>query len=420
MKMAEDRLSDNKFLLLLLLITVCALFLRIYGLSAVPLSSDDLQVISTASTYMERGHFGQTMWQHPKLRNILVYWSLQLFSGSVWGLKGVSLACGVLAVPMVGLVTRRIFNSTAAALLAAFFMAVDPLHIDFSRQAVQEVYMPFFTIVGIYGVLRYETGKGPFWLLLSGLCFGLGVAAKWYVAFPLAVALAFLAWNCLKERRTGAGWAEALFLFSVLVILPLTVYLLSYYPCFLRSGSSLSEWLYGQRLMHAETVTHAGFSPYDMELDHSPSHWFVKPVAYADFILGSGRPWVLLAIPNPLVWLLTLPAVGYLVYRGLRERQGGWLFLAALFGFSYLPLLVSSRPIWVHTSFAVLPFAFMATAFSLTDLLKEKRERKIALAAYLVLVVIVSVPLYFLATGKGEDIPLLRPVMELYRPAAEK
>ncbi len=301
-------------------------------------------------------------------------------------------------------------------------MAIDPLHIDFSRQAVQEDYMPFFFIPAVYAALRYEDGESPLWLVLSGLCFGLGVASKWYVAFPLIVTFAFLAWKGLSDRllRVSQKANEIVFLCAVLVLLPASVYLLTYFPWFHHQGFDLSEWLSMQRLTYMETVTHSGFSPYDMELDHYPSHWFVKPVAYADFIFGEGRPWVLLAIPNPLVWLLTLPAMTYLGYRGVREKNRRFLFLSALFWCSYIPLLAAQRPIWVHTSFSVLPFAFMATAFLLTEMMAGKRGRKIALAIYLLVVTVTSVPLYLLTIGRGEDIPPLRAVVELYRPAAEK
>ena len=342
--MGEGRPDNTRFLLWLALLTLAALCLRIYGLAGVPPSEDELQVISSATNYMEQGHFGQTMWQHPKLRNILVYWSISLFGGSIWGLKAISLSFGVASVPLVGLITRRIFNSAAAALFASFFMAIDPLHIDFSRQAVQEVYMPFFFIPAIYAALCYSDRENTLMLMLSGVFFGLGVASKWYVAFPLVVTYFFLAWKACREPRLSSGQRllELVHLSAALVLLPAMVYLLTYLPWFYHQGFDLSEWFSVQHLTYLETVAHSGFNPYDLELDHSPSHWFIKPVAYADFIFGEGKPWILLAIPNPFVWLLTIPSVGYLLYRGVKEKKQRYLYLTALFMFSYLPLLLAS------------------------------------------------------------------------------
>lgn len=413
--------TGRRYLLVMFLLTLCGLLVRLYGLWDVPPSDDDLQVVSSALDYMERGEFGVTMWQHPKLRNILVYYSLQLFGGSIWGLKAVSLSFGTLSIPIVGMITRQITASRSAALLSALFMVIDPLHIDFSRQAVQEVHMPFFFLPAIYLILLSRERNNPWLLPFSGVLYGLGIASKWYVIFPLTVGLLLVVrdeWG--KTAGSPAGRINSLcYVAAVFVLLPATVYILTYYPWFER-GYGINGWLTMQKLMFHETVSHSGFSSYDMELDHNPLHWFIKPVAYADFIPDQRHPWILLAIPNPLVWLLTLPAIGYLMLRAFREKNIRYYFLAALFWASYLPLALSSRPIWVHTSFAVAPFAFMATAFFLTEIFKGKRWRKTALAAYLLLVIVASVPLYFLAIGRGEVIPFLRPVLELYRPASEK
>ena len=66
-------------------ITLWALFLNGFQLSRQPVSEDDYYVALSAINYMESGQLGPTMWNHPCLRNILVYYALHMFGTGVLG-----------------------------------------------------------------------------------------------------------------------------------------------------------------------------------------------------------------------------------------------------------------------------------------------------------------------------------------------
>lgn len=401
-------------------LTFLAAFLRFYGLSAQPLSADDHSVGVSAWNYMERGVLGPTMWNHPPLRNILVYLSASAFGEGAWGLKLVSFSLGVLSIPALFLAARRIFGSAKIALLAAFFLAIDPLHVDFSRQAVHEVYMMFFSLAGIYLALTYRDGGKPLWLIVSGAMFGAGLSSKWYVLFPLAATFGLLIHDALTRPAAAKRekYAGLVFISAALIALPLTLYLLAFIPWFQR-GYDLADWVALQHSLYAETAAHQGYNPYGFEIDHKAYLWFVKPVAFADFIISGGRPVVLLGISNFLVWLFTLPSIIYIAYKGVREKTAGYNYLLALFAFSYAPLIITSRPIWAHTAFSVIPYAFMAIAYCLHEFIGGKKNGKIIASAYLLAVVLMTCPLYLLAIGKGLEYEWLRPIVLLYKPSYE-
>lgn len=402
----------------LALITAVGMALRFYGIPGQPLTDDDIGVMVSASNYMETGHLGPTMWNHPPLRNIFVYWFLGLFGDSVWGLKFASLILGSLTVPLLGMAALMLLKRKDAALLAAMLLAVDSLHIDFSRQAVHEVYMAFFSLAGI--CLAVGRGAGLLPLVLSGLCFGLGLSSKWYVAFSLLATYAFLIYRLSKEQEAGFNekLSSLVFMTASLAVIPVVVYSLSFLPWFER-GYGFSDWLFLQRSMSGETVAHEGYNPYGFEIDHKAYLWFIKPVAFADLARGEGGVGILLGISNPLVWLLTLPSTVYLFRRGMREGNAGAVFVSGLFWFTYVPFLIAGRPIWAHSAFSVLPMAFMAIAYALTSPIEGKRHGQKALLAYVVLVLVASVPLYLLAVGKGLDLEWLRPLVMLYKPSYE-
>lgn len=412
-------MERHDMLVPLAVITLLGFALRVYGLSAQPLSADDIAVALTAMNYAEMGNLGPTMWNHPNLRSLLVYFALVIFGPGVWGMKIVSLTLGTLSIPVLGLTAKRILNDHKAALLAAFFLATDALHIDFSRQAINEVYMMFFSLCGILLALKFSEGRKTAWLIFSGIMFGLGIASKWYAAFPLWITASYLVYGVWKGRQDESKTSVTLFIFSALLILPLLVYLLTYIP-WMHHGYGIADWLSLQKSMSLETATHGGYNLFRLDFDHKAYLWFLKPVAFGDIVFTESTPVLLLGISNPLVWLLALPSTLYLLYRGTKAKTAHYVYLVLLFWLSYIPFLLAARPIWAHTAFSVIPFAFMAISFSIFSVLDNKRYRRNVLIAYLCSVVAATIPLYILAIGKGYETDYLRPIVESYRPQNDR
>ena len=415
----HETVLDRRFPLSVWALSLAAFLLRILWLPSQPPSVDDFSVAITAINYVESGQLGPTMWNHPGLRNLLVYWSMQLFGSGVVGVKGWCVLFGTLSVPLLALVARRLTGSAAAALIAALLWTVEPLAIDFSRQGINDIYLAFFPLLAIWCALRYEEGRNPWWLVASGTAFGLGLASKWSVVFPLAVTGGLLCLHLFRKRSGGSLLVARLsFLACSLVILPLTVYLLTFYPWFGR-GYSLFEWPILQKAMYHETKLHTGYHT-TLQGDHRAWEWFVRPVTYQEtfFVRTNDQEptrepsveenaVILLAVANPLVWLLILPATAWTAWRGIRTRNRMLCYMAALFVITYLPFALAPRPIWVNTAVAVLPFAFMILGHALWDNLGGSRARRWKLVIYLAAVLISTAPLYLLAIDKGLRIPFL-------------
>jgi len=419
----NNDMTRQKTLWMLALITLLALFLNCFQLGSQPVSEDDYYVALSAINYTESGQLGPTMWNHPCLRNIIVYWFLRAFGTGVLGAKGVSLLLGTLCTPLIGLVTQRLFKNNRIALIAALLWAVDAMVIDFSRQGINDIYLAFFPLAAIYLFFRFRESGNQAWLLGSGICFGLGLASKWSSLFPQLVTFTLLVVSIHKEtkgflsqRLVRYGHAAVL-----LLLVPLLVYLLTFIPWFSR-GYSLAEWPALQWSMYRETSQHVGYKPKPWDdRDNKAYKWFVVPSVFVDPFMNMDSPdggkmlpkfedsaTVVLGVANPLVWLLVLPAIGFVLRRGIRERDEGALYLAALFLITYLPFVLSPRPIWMNTSLTVLPYAIMAVACFVWSLAGCFRRAQLILALYLLAVLVVASPLYLLACGKGMRIPVMK------------
>jgi len=405
-------------------ITLFALFLNGFQLSSQPVSEDDLFVTLSAINYMESGQLGPTMWNHPCLRNILVYWSLLAFGTGVLGAKGVSLLLGTLCTPLIGLVSLRIFKDYCIALIAAVLWACDALVVEFSRQGINDIYLAFFPLAAIYLYFRFRESGNQGWLIGSGLCFGCGLASKWSALFPMLVTFVFLVVAINKEIEGPSRERFVRYFHAVVVLLflPVLIYLLTFMPWFGR-GYSLSEWPALQRSMFLETSQHVGYKPKPWDdRDNRAYKWFIMPSVFVDPFINMDRAseneretpsfdkgvTVVLGYANPLVWLLVLPALFQLLRSGIRERDEGLCYLSGLFLMAYLPLVVSGRPIWMNTSLSVLPYAIMAVAWLVWTVAARFKSRQRAVGVYLLLVLAVAAPLYLLAIGKGTRIPVLR------------
>lgn len=417
-------------------------FLRLYGIPSQPPLSDEVQVAFSALHYMENGQFGPTMWYHPNLRNIIVYWSGKAFGYGPYALRSISLLAGILSIPVAGLLLYSLTRNRTASVSTALLLTVDQVHITFSRQAIQEAWTMFFFLLGtLLAVLYFKgvsavpflLGKGgdkedkpqregsaALMLIFSGLSFGLGIASKFHSLFPLFVCLGagmFFSW---KERSPSKG----ILIICCLVLIPSLVYFLTYIPWFGR-GYGITDWIEMQRVVLTKMMTHTG-NPMDQIIDTKAWQWFLRPMGYANFVHFDGKPFVTIAFSNPFVWTLVLPSTGFIMASLLRresiisyERNGTW-FILILFIAAYLPLALSPRPLWLLSSLATLPFALMVVSLAITRLSQAAVWGKKALAVYIAIVVLSSLALYPMAVGKGKHYGYLNSIAERFRPPFER
>ena len=108
---------------------------------------------------------------HGPLHFYTLFASQALFGRNLWALRLPTVLIGTAAVALV-FAFRRFFGFRAVA-CAALFLAVSPGMVFYSRYAIHEMWLPFFTLLAIYGglgIARDDACKRDAW------CFGLGVA----------------------------------------------------------------------------------------------------------------------------------------------------------------------------------------------------------------------------------------------------
>jgi 4-amino-4-deoxy-L-arabinose transferase-like glycosyltransferase len=395
--------ADRRLGIVLAAATLVALALRAWGLTDQPVHGDDLLAGATARNFVEFGWPGPTMWHHPRLRDLLVHWSVGALGANPWGLKVWSVLVGTLCVPATGYLVWLVGGSRMGAILAAAIVAVDPLHVDFSRQAINDVYVSFFPVAAIVALLVYANRRRPWQIVVSGLLLALGMASKWSAAFPFASAAALTLPAVVAEAGSRrARVAELSLEFSALVLLPAGVYVLSFWPWFGR-GHDLLEFVRFQRAMGAMAASTTGYAG-SMAAGYQGYligawRWVVQPVWWVDSIPpapGGGSILYLTGVGNPLTWLATLPAAGWSAWRWFRSRDRAAGYLLILWLAAYLPFVLVQRPIWANAAVIVVPFWAALVGLAAAHLWERSR---ILVTAWAALAVLVSLLLWFPVTG---------------------
>jgi len=398
---------------------ILSFLLRCYDLSAQPATDDDAGMASSATNYLLSGMFGQIMQYHPPLRNLLVYLSGKIFGAySAWGLKGPAVLTGSLTVPVVGYLAYSLFGNKRIAYLSAFFLCVDPLHINASRQVIQEASTTFFISLGILASVHGIRKDRIVWLYLSGAFFGLAAASKWHGLFPWAVSAgAYLAYPYFKPLAEGGRYplARILTFTAAYVAIPIAVYTAAYIPWFDR-GHSLAEFLGLQLSLVKYQYLHKGTEYNEFMVPKRAYQWFLRPVPWFDFAFVQGRASVGIAMGNFLVWGLTLPSLYYCIRTWIREKRFELGYVIALFLAAYLPMVLTTRGIWVLLATPTILLAFILSAYALSGLIDAGRISRRLLASYVVVVVMLSAVMYPMSIFKALDYPWTKALAELYTP----
>lgn len=181
----------------------------------------------------------------------LIAFSYSIFGVTMMGLKFPSIVFGTLSVLGTYLITKELFRSRRAGLMAAFFVAFSFWSINFSRIAFRAIMLPtilsfsfYYIFVGLrtYRGLSIKRGilQNYFYFALAGFIFGIGLHT--YIAFriaPVILAILFLALFITKKHFIRDYWIQGL-IFIAFAFVSMAPILLTFkaHPEYLSSRSA--------------------------------------------------------------------------------------------------------------------------------------------------------------------------------------
>lgn len=374
---------------------------------------------------------------HPPLGKWMIALGLQVFGAEdTVGWRISTAVVGILAVFLLVIIARKLFNSTLLATIAGGLFAIDGHAIVMSRTALLDNFVMIFTLLGFGAILldrtqsagrlslwlarRADAGRGidwgpalwwrP-WLLTAGILFGAATAVKWSgLYFLAAFAVYSLVVDAVARRAAGVPfWISGTIFkqgpvtFLLTIPLALATYLASWTGWFVTREGYYRNWAevpgnaatgFFSWVPHSvQSFLHYQASVYDFNVNEHSAHpysanpfgwlFLLRPTAF--YYVGQARGQsgcsfsscaeYVTSIANPILWWAATAALFYLVYRLVRyrERRVGLILMGMVAG--YLPwLLYSNRTIFQFYAIVFEPYMILGLVFVIGLILGTRHD----------------------------------------------
>ena len=242
-----------------------------------------------------------------------------------------------------------------------------------------------------------------------------GAQAGWPVWIMLGVAAVLVlwrAWRSVRDPRSDARWFEPAemggfawsWVGACLIVIPLTVYGLSYIP-YLQLGH---DWAiaggpgYGWSVdeLHSQMF---GYH-FNLQAGHdSASPWWswplaLKPTWFFNANYDADQVAVIYNGGNPLLFWAGIPALAACAVLAWKRRSMGLVLVVAAFAFQYIPWIRIERATFAYHYLTAVIFAMIAVAYIVDELLRRPAWRDLAIG-YLALVVLAGVLIFPLGSA---------------------
>ncbi len=174
-------------------------------------------------------------WVHPPTAKLLIAIGVAVFGYEPWAWRLPAALAGIALAPVFFFFARRVLRTERAALLATVLLLADGVYLVQSRTAMTNIFAVLFQLAAAFRWCRSvleDRASGPATWLLFGTFLGLALSTRWTSLWAAGfLGLVFLV---VRGRRLLRPRELALLLVAF-VVLPVSLYVLSY-------GPLLAQW----------------------------------------------------------------------------------------------------------------------------------------------------------------------------------
>lgn len=201
----------------------------------------------TNSTYFDEIYHARTAFEnlegvypyeisHPPLGKLIIAIGISLFGMTPFGWRFSGALIGVLMLPVMYMLLKRMFASTRICACATAIFAFDFMHFAQTRIATIDSYAVFFILLMYLFMYMYITEGRWRDLALSGLFFGIGAACKWTCFYAGAGLAVIWLMHWIRNFELKAFLKNCAFCVVFFIIVPAMIYYVSYFPYGQASG----------------------------------------------------------------------------------------------------------------------------------------------------------------------------------------
>ena len=351
---------------------------------------------------------------HPPVGKWLIASGIKLFGDNEFGWRFASAVFGTLLILLFARLVHVLFYSPLLTALAAALMALDGLLLVHSRTALLDLFLTFFTLLG---VLLWHRNRH----IWAGIAFGLAIGCKWSAIYFVAIIGLVAVYRILIAHDIRKTLKPIAAKFAQYGLLPVFVYTLTWAGWFMSdrgwsrqsSKNPLSSWIH----YHSEMLNfHTGLTathPYQA----NPWSWLImgRPTSFFyDSPKGCSAEncaQEVLALGTPLLWwvgsIAIAVVVGYWIKSLINHRIDNAANLVVLgLAAGYLPwFAMQQRTVFTFYAIIIEPFLILAIVYCAKLLLASGLKPVISQSIVGgVLALIVVCFLYFLPLFTGQII----------------
>lgn len=330
---------------------------------------------------------------HPPLGKYIISLGILMFGLNPFGWRFMGTLFGVLMLPVLYHLTKRLFGQSWLSAFSTALFALDFMHFTQTRLATIDTYAVFFILL-MYDAMvcfvqkdlltcRMRECLVP--LGLSGVLFGLGAASKWTVIYGGAgLAVLFFAKlivtikSAWKEKEPRAlVWKRSiqlcLWCLLLFVAIPFGIYFASYLPMTMLPHNVDNIWgnfwNYQTNMFNYHSqlqATHPFSSPW--------YEWPVikRPIWYSSENLADGAISTIVCLGNPFIWWLGLAAMLCMLVVWLRKPRMLPGIILTGYASVYVPWMLVPRLTFIYHYFTAVPFIILAITWFAYWLVYEK------------------------------------------------
>ena len=309
---------------------------------------------------------------HPPVGKWLIASGIKLFGDNEFGWRFASAVFGTLLILLFARLVHVLFYSPLLTALGAVLMALDGLLLVHSRTALLDLFLTFFTLLGVFLWHRNRH-------IWAGIAFGLAIGCKWSAIYFVAIIGLIAVYRVLIAHDIRKTLKPIAAKFAQYGLIPVFVYTLTWTGWFLSdrgwsrgwSNNPLSSWIH----YHSEMLNfHTGLTdshPYEA----NPWNWLVmgRPTSFFyDSPKGCSAEncaQEVLALGTPLLWWVGTIAIAVIVGYWIKSLISHRIDMAAnivVLGLAagYLPwFAMQQRTVFTFYAIIIEPFLILAIVY---------------------------------------------------------
>jgi dolichyl-phosphate-mannose--protein O-mannosyl transferase len=309
---------------------------------------------------------------HPPVGKWLIASGINLFGDNEFGWRFASAVFGTLLILLFARLVHVLFYSPLLTALGAALMALDGLLLVHSRTALLDLFLTFFTLLGIFLWHRNRH-------IWAGIAFGLAIGCKWSAIYFVAVIGLIAVYRIVVASDIRKAVKPIVAKFAQYGLIPVVVYAMTWTGWFISDRGWSRQWSTNPLLSwfhyHSEMLNfHTGLTqehPYQA----NPWSWLIMGRPTSFFYAAPKECGAkdcaqeVLALGTPILWWVGTIAlavvVGYWIKSLIHHRVDAAATIVVIgFAAGYLPwFAMQQRTVFTFYAIVIQPFLILAIVY---------------------------------------------------------